>query len=126
MFETAYDLYLYNHEEMPWHNVHSLTDKESWAVTAYVLDLNGFDPGSQLDAETAVNLRLRPVGSAPGESPDKADEFTQDSNRDGEMEAISKPRNPVRGWLLIGGIGATLLGLLSMIVLLLLRNRQTK
>lgn len=126
MFETAYDLYLYNHEEMPWHNVHSLTEKESWAVTAYVLELNGFDPGSRLDAETAVNLRLRPVESAPVENPEKADEFAPDLNRDRGTETISEPRYPDRRWLLMGGIGAALLGVLLMVVLLLWRNRRTR
>lgn len=60
MFETAYDLYSYDHGEMPWHNPHSLTTKEAWAVTAYLLYLNGIDPGSHLDAETAAQIRLRP------------------------------------------------------------------
>lgn len=61
LFETAYDLYEYNYLQMPWHNPHSFTEEEAWAVTAYVLVLNEFDPGPNLDAESAKNIRLRPA-----------------------------------------------------------------
>lgn len=63
LFETAYDLYEYNLYRMPWHNPNSLPEEQAWAVTAYVLFLNGIDSGPNLNADTAANLRLRPAAS---------------------------------------------------------------
>lgn len=59
LFDTAYDLYQYNQYYMPWQNPNSLTEDEAWAVTAYVLELNQFDPGPFLDAEGAKKILLR-------------------------------------------------------------------
>jgi hypothetical protein len=61
LFETANDLYEFNYCQMPWHNPKSMTEEEVWAVTKYVLALNEFDPGPNLNAESAVNIRLRPA-----------------------------------------------------------------
>ncbi len=59
LFANAYELYEYIYIYQPWYNPNSLTEEEAWAVTAYVLALNRFDPGLLLDAETAPKLRLR-------------------------------------------------------------------
>lgn len=61
LFETADDLHEYIDQNMPWQNPGSLTDEEVWAVTAYVLELNDIDPGPNLNQETAIQMRLRPV-----------------------------------------------------------------
>lgn len=42
---------------MPWHAPSSLSDEEYWQVTAYLMALNGFNPGSELlDDERAANI----------------------------------------------------------------------
>lgn len=61
LFETAEDLNQYNYNKMPWHNPQSLLEEEAWAVTAYVLYLNGIDPGPNLDADSASKIQLRPA-----------------------------------------------------------------
>lgn len=60
MFATAQDLYNYIHTTMPWHNRGSMTEKDSWSVTAYILKINDVDPGPTLSQETASQIRLRP------------------------------------------------------------------
>jgi len=57
-FGTAFSLYTYNHNFMPWHDRGSMTEKESWSVTAYLLKINGIDPPLELNAETAANIDL--------------------------------------------------------------------
>ena len=57
-FSTALNLYTYTHNFMPWHDRGSMTEKESWSVTAYLLKINGIDPGPELNAETAANIDL--------------------------------------------------------------------
>jgi len=43
---------------MPWHDRGSMTEKESWSVTAYILKINGIDPGFELNAEFAAQILL--------------------------------------------------------------------
>jgi len=57
-FATAQDLHDFVQVSMPWQNPNSLTEKDSWSATAYVLKLNGIYPGPQLGAATAVGIRL--------------------------------------------------------------------
>lgn len=59
IFATAQDLYNYIHKFMPWHDRGSMTEKESWSVTAYILKINNVDPGPFLSPETASQIRLR-------------------------------------------------------------------
>ena len=59
MFDTALDLFEYNRDFMPWHDRGSMTEKEYWSVTAYLLKINGVDPGPELGAETAAGIPLR-------------------------------------------------------------------
>lgn len=58
-FGTALDLYNYTHRFMPWHDPASMTEKESWSVTAYLLLINGINAGSDLNAETAAKIDLQ-------------------------------------------------------------------
>ncbi len=58
IFETALDLYNYIHRSMPWHDPGSMTEKESWSVTAYILKINNVDPGLELNVDTAAKILL--------------------------------------------------------------------
>ena len=60
-FGTALNLYTYIRNYMPWHNRGSLTEKDSWSVTAYLLKMNGIDPGAQLYEETAAQIDLSAI-----------------------------------------------------------------
>ena len=77
MFATAQDLYNYIHANMPWHNRGSMTEKESWSVTAYILKINDVDPGAVLSLETASQIRLRPDDSASPANPAASDVQSQ-------------------------------------------------
>ena len=57
-FATALDLYKFIYDNMPWQDPGSLTQKDSFALTAYILKMNHFDPGSELNAETAAMIAL--------------------------------------------------------------------
>jgi hypothetical protein len=59
-FKTALELYNYNHQAMPWHRPGSLTVSDDWSVTAYLLQLNGIDPGPELTSETAAKIAVNP------------------------------------------------------------------
>lgn len=60
-FITALDLYAYNHSFMPWHDPGSMTEEESWQVTAFLVRENGIDPiETPLDAVRAAPLLLHP------------------------------------------------------------------
>jgi len=68
-FGTALNLYTYNHKYMPWHDRGSMTEKESWSVTAYILSINGIDPGTELNAKTAANIDLSVINPNLGPTP---------------------------------------------------------
>jgi hypothetical protein len=68
-FPTANDLHRYIQAAMPWQNPNSLTSKDSWSVTAYVIKLNRMNPGENLGPENASALRLAPVAPSPTPSP---------------------------------------------------------
>jgi cytochrome c len=57
-FDTADDLYQLIQNEMPWYNPGSLTEKDAWAVTAFVIKLNRMNPGTLLGPDTAPNFHL--------------------------------------------------------------------
>lgn len=69
IFGTALNLYTYNHNAMPWHDRGSMTEEESWSVTAYLLKINGIDPGPELNAETAANIDLSVIDPNLGPTP---------------------------------------------------------
>jgi Cytochrome C oxidase, cbb3-type, subunit III len=68
-FNTALNLYTYIHNYMPWHDRGSMTEKESWSVTAYILKINGVDPIPELNAETAANVDLSVIDPNLGPTP---------------------------------------------------------
>ncbi len=65
MFDTALDLYNYISIYMPWQDRGSLTEKENWSLTAYILKINQVDPGPDLNPQTAVLIRLRKSSASP-------------------------------------------------------------
>jgi hypothetical protein len=68
MFNNALDLKNYIYKTMPWHDPASMTQKDTWSVTAYILKINGVDPGPDLNEQTAAQIRLRPQSSAAATS----------------------------------------------------------
>ncbi len=60
-FETAFDLYNYIREAMPYHNRGSLLDIEYLQLTAFISELNGLDQvPAALDAMGAAEIVLHP------------------------------------------------------------------
>jgi len=77
IFGTALDLYNYIHDYMPWHDRGSMTEKESWSVTAYILKINSIDPGPDLNQTTASQISFRddtilPASPVPALATDSA------------------------------------------------------
>ena len=79
IFETALDLYNYIHTRMPWHDPGSMLESESWSVTAYILKINGIDPGPELNADTAAKILLRAKSAQPASPPTAVAQSDQDS-----------------------------------------------
>jgi len=60
-FRTALDLFGFIRQVMPWQEPASLQEEEYWDVTAFVVQLNGVDPGpDRLDSQRAAGLLLNP------------------------------------------------------------------
>jgi cytochrome c5 len=58
-FKTALDLYNYISQSMPWQNPGYLAADQFWQATAFLLRLNGIDPGKQeLDAQNAATFLI--------------------------------------------------------------------
>lgn len=68
-FGTALNLYTYTLRYMPWHDRGSMTEKETWSVTAYMLEINGIDPGTELNAEAAAKIDLSVIDPNLGPTP---------------------------------------------------------
>ena len=68
-FGTALNLYTYNHKFMPWHDRASMTEEESWSVTAFLLKINGIDPPLELNADNAANIDLSVIDPNLGPTP---------------------------------------------------------
>lgn len=64
-FESAADLRDFIQARMPWQDPNSLTEEEGWAVTAYVIQLNGMNPEPELNAENAANFPLHRKSAQP-------------------------------------------------------------
>lgn len=68
-FATGLDLYNYISTKMPWQAPRSRSEEEYWQLTAFLLRLNGVDPGDQpLTPERAASLRLRALAT-PASTP---------------------------------------------------------
>ncbi len=57
-FADAQSLHDVIQTQMPWQNPNSLTEKDSWSATAFLLTLNGIDPGANLGPQSATAIRL--------------------------------------------------------------------
>jgi hypothetical protein len=55
-----------------------MTEKESWSVTAYILKINGIDPGPELNADTAAKIFLRAKSAKPAPPPTAVAQSDQD------------------------------------------------
>jgi hypothetical protein len=68
-FKTALDLYNYISQDMPWQDPGYLVAEQYWQATAFLLRLNGMDPGKQvLNAQNAARFVIsQPAAqAAPG------------------------------------------------------------
>jgi hypothetical protein len=61
-FKTAEDLYQYIHQTMPWWNPGSLSEEQSWNLTAYLLEARGSLPDNVVLDDT--NAAVFPVNQA--------------------------------------------------------------
>ena len=62
LFANGLDLYEYIKTKMPFQAPGSLKDAEYWQLTAFLLRLNGVNPGTQiLSAQSAAELWLNPL-----------------------------------------------------------------
>lgn len=115
-FGNAMSLYTYNHYAMPWHDRGSMTEKESWSVTAYILQINGIDPGSELNAETApgIDLSVIDVSRFPTPVPPTMQADPEPEVADAVPTAVLHAQAPVEArtlpwtWVLLA-LGAVLL-----------------
>jgi len=57
-FKTAQDLYNFIRAAMPWYDPNSLTEEKAWAVTSYVMVLNGMNPPAKLDTTNAKQIAI--------------------------------------------------------------------
>ena len=58
-FANALALHDFIRDYMPWYGPKTLTDKDSWAVTAHILKMNNIETGPDLNVQTAAQIRLR-------------------------------------------------------------------
>ena len=92
-FTSALELYNYLRRAMPWHAPGSLKDEEYWQLTAYLVRLNGIDPGGQaLDVTRADALAWGEVQPGAASAP-----------------ALPPARDGGWGWLVAGLLAAGLL-----------------
>jgi mono/diheme cytochrome c family protein len=95
-FATASDLHTYIERAMPWQDPGTLTDKDSWAVTAYVVKLNRMNPGPELNAASATEVRFREATALPAVT--------------STPEQSASPATATYPWIM-GAAAAVLLGL---------------
>jgi mono/diheme cytochrome c family protein len=57
-FKTAMDLHNFIQTYMPWYNPNSIADEKAWAVTAYVMKLNGITPPDNLSPLNADKIPI--------------------------------------------------------------------
>lgn len=65
-FQNAYNLTVFIKTKMPFQNPNSLTDEQAYQLTAYLMRINGLDPGPQpITAANAKNIYLVPTTPTP-------------------------------------------------------------
>jgi cytochrome c len=79
-FTTAAGLHAYIKAAMPFWKPGSLTDEESWLVTAFLLRENGISFSGELDASNAEQVLLSPVQPTPTVVPGSDVEDAEQSN----------------------------------------------
>ncbi len=108
-FKTALDLYNYISQAMPWQDPGYLAMDQYWQATAFLLRLNGMDPGNLvLDAQNAASF----VISQPAA---QADPGTNTPVPTGTPAPFETSRNLPLDWLVlliiilvVGGVGTGL------------------
>jgi hypothetical protein len=108
-FKTASDLYNYISQAMPWQDPGYLATDQYWQATAFLLRLNGMDPGNLvLEAQNAASF----VISQPA---DQADSDTNTPVPTGTPAPFETNRNLPPDWLVlliiilvVGGTGTGL------------------
>jgi hypothetical protein len=78
-FTTAARLNAYIKAAMPYWKPGSLTEEESWLVTAFLLRENGIRVSENLDASNAEQILLSPSGLPPTPVPVSSAENTKQS-----------------------------------------------
>ena len=75
-FANALELHDYLQAQMPWQAPGTLTAEEYWQLTAYLVRLNGLDPGPvPLDEQSAAKVLLRNIPTDQEKSPASSTEF---------------------------------------------------
>ena len=90
-FGSASTLYTYNRIAMPYHDRGNLTDYEAWAVTAYILKINGIDPPPVLSVENAADISLSVIDPNLGPTPTLSASETQPA-----QEQVNTPTLPAQ------------------------------
>lgn len=109
-FGNALNLYTYTHKYMPWHDRGSMTEKESWSVTAYLLKINGIDPGPELNAETAAKISLREITTIPSVAPPQVTTSAPASHEDlSPTMTVFEPVKSTPLWLWLLGLAVIVL-----------------
>jgi len=117
LFPNALELGTYISTNMPWHDRGVLPADQVWAVTAYTMVLNGYDPGTDLNPENAASFQMKPkevvqpTVSPTVEIPLAVSPTVQASAAifvplvgDGNDQA-TKSKNPSVGLIVAGSIG---------------------
>lgn len=75
-FANALELHDYLQVQMPWQAPGTLSAEEYWQLTAYLVRLNGLDPGpAPLDAQSAAKVLLRNIPFNQEQDPASPTEF---------------------------------------------------
>ena len=125
LFPTAMDMYDYILRTMPWQDPGTLPEYQAWAVTAYVLELNGFSPPEELGPQNGEAFVL-PIPTA--EPTTAVTETTPEVMADEKTPIHTPEINPAQvdpgetspsrpAWLRPLTIVGSVLGLITLLVL---------
>lgn len=103
-FATAYDLYQYISERMPYQEPGRLSADEYWALTAYLLDQHGrLAQDTPLNPETARLITLREQGVQSEQAPQSSEARSTTSSGIAPGHPTTAPESDNRP-IIIGGI----------------------
>jgi hypothetical protein len=110
-----------------------MTEEESWSVTAYILKINGIDPGPELNAENAAKIDLSVIDPNLGPSPTPAPVTSSPEPQPTAMPEITLTPIPTLGHEvqtnnndtsgMVWVYGLALLIIISMFIIIILRKR---